>query len=289
MADYYSGSISIPVNYLKAYEEDLYPAFKETFVSALQEMKAGKKTIIEMADLVSDGVATFSSDYAYYGTFPNIENALKVRGIPFNRDSGAYDQDSEEHYTYRPDEGEFIYYGSEPSFPCAELRKFLAECKDSPEKAIAQIQKDLDTVYDVKVKPLTDYASSEIKKKKSSKKVATFEIYQMKGGDEYHGVRFSSTEDLKRFCSLDVDDINISMYDHMYKDEYKDGMILDDIYSRFNIHRPDDFKGHSLSVSDVIVINPVRGKSKAYYVDSVGFTELKNFFPKTKEKTQSVR
>lgn len=51
---------------------------------------------------------------------------------------------------------------------------------------------------------------------------------------------------------------------------------LDNIFERFNIDRPEDFRGHSLSVSDVIVIN--RGAEiTAYYVDSFGFQELPEF------------
>ena len=53
------------------------------------------------------------------------------------------------------------------------------------------------------------------------------------------------------------------------------------IYERFNIQRPTDFTGHSLSVSDVVVLND--GKSiKACYVDSIGFAELPDFFKERK-------
>ena len=45
------------------------------------------------------------------------------------------------------------------------------------------------------------------------------------------------------------------------------------IYERFNIQRPADFTGHSLSVSDVVVLND-GSTVKAYYVDSIGFAEL---------------
>ena len=52
---------------------------------------------------------------------------------------------------------------------------------------------------------------------------------------------------------------------------------MDGIYERFNIQRPADFTGHSLSVSDVVVLN--NGSTvKAYYVDSIGFAELPEFF-----------
>ena len=49
------------------------------------------------------------------------------------------------------------------------------------------------------------------------------------------------------------------------------------IYERFNIQRPADFTGHSLSVSDVVVLND-GSTVKAYYVDSIGFAELPDFF-----------
>ena len=50
------------------------------------------------------------------------------------------------------------------------------------------------------------------------------------------------------------------------------GEQLEALYTKFNMERPADFKGHSLSVSDVVVI-----KDKPYYVDSFGFKELPEF------------
>ncbi len=51
---------------------------------------------------------------------------------------------------------------------------------------------------------------------------------------------------------------------------------LNSLYEKFNINHPQDFTGHSLSVSDVVVMRK-NGESKAYYVDSFGFTELPEF------------
>ena len=56
------------------------------------------------------------------------------------------------------------------------------------------------------------------------------------------------------------------------------GETLDDIYTRFNIDRPEDFTGHSLSVSDIIVLRQQGGVS-CHYVDSFGFQELSQFLP----------
>lgn len=60
------------------------------------------------------------------------------------------------------------------------------------------------------------------------------------------------------------------------------------LYERFNIHSPDDFRGHSLSVSDVIVLD-VDGKKTAYYVDSFGFTEIEEFFKEPFVRTEGEK
>ena len=63
-----------------------------------------------------------------------------------------------------------------------------------------------------------------------------------------------------------------------------EGQSLDDLYEKFNLRRPLDFLGHSLSVSDVIVVNR-EGQEQAYYVDSFGFKEVPEFFQaKAEEK-----
>ena len=59
--------------------------------------------------------------------------------------------------------------------------------------------------------------------------------------------------------------------------EYIEGETLEDIYRRFNIDHPEDFRGHSLSVSDVVVLHE-NGADTTYYVDSIGFRELPDFF-----------
>lgn len=60
---------------------------------------------------------------------------------------------------------------------------------------------------------------------------------------------------------------------------------LDGIYDRFNLNRPKDFYGHSLSVSDVVVLSSC-GESKAYYVDNIGFQEIPNFMTETIAKAK---
>ena len=72
-------------------------------------------------------------------------------------------------------------------------------------------------------------------------------------------------------------EVNCADYELVYTAPLTENDTLEAIYERFNIQRPADFTGHSLSVSDVVVLND--GKSlKAYYVDSIGFAELPDFF-----------
>ena len=52
---------------------------------------------------------------------------------------------------------------------------------------------------------------------------------------------------------------------------------LEELYLTFNLRRPEDFRGHSLSVSDVVVLNR-EGQAGAFYVDRIGFKELPGLF-----------
>lgn len=61
-------------------------------------------------------------------------------------------------------------------------------------------------------------------------------------------------------------DINDYELVYSYEDENPD---LEEIFFKFNMERPEDFTGHSLSVSDVVEVN-----GKKYYVDSFGFKEI---------------
>lgn len=96
-------------------------------------------------------------------------------------------------------------------------------------------------------------------------------IYQLKESEE----RTYQFMGMREAGSLGFE-IHGEDYDLIYSDQLAVEDTLDSLYEKFNINHPQDFTGHSLSVSDVVVIRR-SGESKAYYVDSFGFTELPEF------------
>jgi len=99
-----------------------------------------------------------------------------------------------------------------------------------------------------------------------------FAIYQLKNTTETRDYRFEGIGSLEE-RGLAVERGN---YVLAYTAPLSSEETLDGIYQRFNIDRPNDFTGHSLSVSDVIVIQR-GGDVTSHYVDSFGFTELPAF------------
>ena len=99
-----------------------------------------------------------------------------------------------------------------------------------------------------------------------------FGIYQLKDAEETRDIRFMAMD------YLEMKGIPVSKenYTLVYTGELKEGMSLEDIYTRFNIDRPADFTGHSLSVSDVVVLHQ-DGENTSHYVDSVGYREIPEF------------
>ena len=100
----------------------------------------------------------------------------------------------------------------------------------------------------------------------------TFTIYQLKDDVpvDYH---FRSLERLQE-NGLAVDPAN---YEKIYTAPLTPDMGLERIFEKFNFDRPEDFKGHSLSVSDVVVLHQ-NGTDTAHYTDSIGFVDISEDF-----------
>ena len=112
----------------------------------------------------------------------------------------------------------------------------------------------------------------------------TFSIYQVPAGPEGRDIRFRSYGELQA-AGLAVDRKN---YELVYTAPLDGKTTLENIYRTFNTDdRPADFRGHSLSVSDVVVINR-GGKEEAHYCDSIGFTPVPEFMRESPIKTAEM-
>ena len=105
----------------------------------------------------------------------------------------------------------------------------------------------------------------------------TYRIYQLKR-ENFDRLFTSYHSTVEQGYTVKADD-----YELAYIADNANGYDLDEIYEEFNIDRPDDFCGHSLSVGDVIVFKDKDG-TEAYFVDSCGFIELTDFFGPAQKK-----
>mgnify|MGYP002648133504 CR=1 FL=1 len=110
-------------------------------------------------------------------------------------------------------------------------------------------------------------------------------LYQVKGGEQTRDYRFMSYSQLQK-QGLTVDKNN---YELTYVCGLSEKTTLENLFTQFNTDCPQDFKGRSMSVSDVVVMKR-NGEEKAYYCDSAGFKEVPQFLAEnhleTAEKTE---
>ena len=111
----------------------------------------------------------------------------------------------------------------------------------------------------------------------------SFSIYQLRNEDSTRDYRFEPYDRLQA-AGLTVDKAN---YTEVYAAPLTAGTTLEDIYRTFNVDYPADFKGHSLSVSDVVVLHQ-NGQDTAHYCDSVGFQQVPEFFRENPLRTAEL-
>lgn len=119
-------------------------------------------------------------------------------------------------------------------------------------------------------------------------------IYQLKPNLELDSLRFEGTESLKRMgiTKDNFDAIKPENYTLLYVGELSElqketqGATLEAIFEKFNLDHPEDFRGHSLSVSDIVVLHQ-NGQNTAHFVDFFGYTEIPDFlWEQTPEKEE---
>lgn len=119
-------------------------------------------------------------------------------------------------------------------------------------------------------------------------------IYQLKPNLELDSLHFEGTESLKRMgiTKDNFDAIKPENYTLLYVGELSElqketqGATLEAIFEKFNLDHPEDFRGHSLSVSDIVVLHQ-NGQNTAHFVDFFGYTEIPDFLrEQTPEKEE---
>ncbi len=189
----------------------------------------------------------------------------KIEGLPLNR--AIYSKSGE---MFDIIAGTFLIVGlSEDNFSelTSELAEKYAKLFESPEMFYSingQIE-----VQKVEA-PAAEPPSEEAEQQELPQR--QYSIYQLKRSDDLHGIRFESYDYLQK-NGIKCD---IRNYDLIYSGHMKPNETLEILFYKFNMEHPEDFKGHSLSVSDVVVVKE-RGKSTAHYVDSIGFKQVDNF------------
>ena len=197
----------------------------------------------------------------------------KLDGLPLNR--AIYRDDGEMVDIIA---GTFLIVGlSEDNF--AELPNELAEKYTKLFESPEVFYSENGQIHAQKVEP----EPMPEKTPTNTASLRRFSIYQHKGLDELHDIRFESYEYLQQNGIA----CDVRNYDLVYSGHMRPNETLESLFYKYNMERPEDFRGHSLSVSDVIVIRE-RGKNTAYYVDSFGFKQL-DHFEKNRTRTPESR
>ena len=146
----------------------------------------------------------------------------------------------------------------------------LADFDQSLQDYKKQIEAELEQEAATAGLTVEDYVASDYE----APAQPNFSIYQVPPGPEGRDFRYRSYEELQA-DGLSVDRKN---YQLIYSAPLDKDITLDEIYRRFNMEHPADYKGHSLSMGDIVVFRQ-DGKQTAYYVDEgADYRQVPEFF-----------
>nr|WP_254057679.1 YodL domain-containing protein [Clostridioides difficile] len=186
-----------------------------------------------------------------------------------------------QHYGLNTSDYSFGYVaGWSSGRELSELKNSLETIRSAAAEIINSIDETLAELSKAQDKEQTAGQEQPDKEETTAQDKDTFSIYQLKHGDETRDLRFEPYDRLQATGNV-VDKAN---YELVYSAELTPGTSLEDIYTRFNIDHPKDFKGHSLSVSDVVVLHQ-DGQNTAHYVDSFGYKSVPEFLQEQKQLT----
>ena len=202
----------------------------------------------------------------------------------------------EQEATYRLDDGTYLYVqtsdnGYDYTLYDSNMKDLDGGQLDNPDLSMTAARDEILALHElhpsaIETISIDDFEQlQEAAEQTAPQPESTFAIYQLKDGEETRDYRFEPLDRL-RAVGLDVQRDN---YELVYSAPLADGESLEDIYRRFNIDHPADFTGHSLSVSDIVVLR--NGDTEtAHYCDSFGFAEVPEFLQQeqTAEKWNGI-
>ena len=170
----------------------------------------------------------------------------------------------------------------------SELEKFkdatgYEECLDFDPAEVRAALQNPDKSHIDEMISVAEQAEREYVAQGESTQEDSFSIYQLKRGDETLDYRFEPLDAIRR-NGLSVDPAN---YELVYTAPLTAKDNLESIYTRFNIDRPADFTGHSLSVSDIVVLHQ-DGTDTAHYCDRFGFSQVPEFLEPDRAKEVTI-
>lgn len=145
---------------------------------------------------------------------------------------------------------------------------------DITEKLL-ELQKTRELENDIKTEELAEESSF------LSHTENSYAIYQYRQADDAIGYQYMSLDFIEKMGMS----VKGADYQMMYQGVLEAQDTLEDLYIKFNIDRPEDFEGHSMSTSDVVILKR-DGEMKAYYVNDIGFRELPEFVDQRAEVLQ---
>ena len=148
------------------------------------------------------------------------------------------------------------------------IRKIASELITGIEDRLAELQKDRAVEQEQELEESPANREAQLLFGSEDR----FGIYQLKDTEEARDIHFMGMDYLES-KGIAVTKEN---YNQIYTAPLEEGTSLEDIYTRFNIDSPADFRGHSLSVSDVVVLHQ-NGENTSHYVDSFGYREVPEF------------
>lgn len=254
------------------------------FFFSRQYSKKTDEFFTEYSDRINKSVERYNSKYwdkreaAIYNALTPEEQAEKIGQLSF---SEITDESDEAETT------EIRNHAIESSIVDVQKRiERLQAANGNVDELHAQV--DMLNFLQTALKDGVEITSDNFKAFVAQNSVATssnenyFEIYQLKKNENLRYHRFTDYETLHK----EGNTVEAENYIQVYRDELSSGTTLEDIYTRFNINQPADFKGHSLSVSDIIVVHD-NGDTAAYYIDDVGYKRVPEFL-KLEQKAENV-